>query len=1021
MTEQARNAIRQAYRRDEQACLRELVAQTQFSASQLANVQASARDWISSLRSLNPTSAGLSSLLQEYDLSNEEGVILMCLAEALLRIPDAATADRLILDKLSKGHWDKHFHPEQGLWSNAATWGLVMTGRWLERIHQPEQSWLRLIARLGNNAVRQALRRSMATLAGQFVMGNSIAEAVERADTSVWQRYSFDCLGEAALTAEDAEGYFGSYLSAIETISNQGCPDDVMSAPGISVKLSALHPRYEYTRSVRLERELLPRVLMLARAAREAGIGLTLDAEEADRLEPSLDIFEAVLRQPDLAGWDGFGLAVQAYQKRARLVIDWLITLGNTLARVIPVRLVKGAYWDSEIKRAQERALNGYPVFTRKAATDVSYLACARQMLAASDVIYSQFATHNALTIASIIELGQDKLYEFQRLHGMGESLYSVVQQACSVPVRVYAPVGAHEQLLPYLVRRLLENGANSSFVNQLAQSSIPVEELLLDPVAELQRVECRPHPRIPLPVHIYQPQRVGGSTIDLSDPFDREVLLTQLAQVAEQDMPPVAEHVVINPATGETVGHLREADEAQLRTSLDAACRAAPGWDKTPVEERAACLLRAADLLESHRAELIDLIVREAGRCIPDAMNEVREAVDFCRYYAVQAQRDFVAHALPGPVGEANQMQLRGRGVFLCISPWNFPVAIFTGQVVAALVAGNAVLAKPARQTPLCGQRVVALLHEAGVPSAVLHLIAGPGPVVGDTLLPDVRLSGVALTGSTATARHIQQVLAQRDGPIVPLIAETGGQNVMLVDSSALPEQVVMDAMQSAFNSAGQRCSALRVLCVQEEIADRVISLLCGAMDELVMGDPRYLVTDVGPVIDAAAQANLQAHIDRMHREADVVKVLPAPLDARKGSFFPPHLIEINSLSQLQEEVFGPVLHVLRYRSQELEALIDQVNALGYGLTLGVHSRIESTWALVQQRARVGNLYVNRNMIGAVVGSQPFGGEGLSGTGPKAGGPFYLHRFTTERTVSINTAAVGGNASLLSLPEEDH
>jgi RHH-type proline utilization regulon transcriptional repressor/proline dehydrogenase/delta 1-pyrroline-5-carboxylate dehydrogenase len=892
-----------------------------------------------------------------------------------------------------------------------------------------------VVNRLGEPVARLALEAAMRVLAHQFVAGRDVEEALRRltARGGTTGRYSFDCLGEAARCMDDVERYQAAYSAAVAALRDhlQQEPESGLNC-GISVKLSALHPRYEFAQRQRVQRELLPRVESLAEQAADAGIGLTLDAEEADRLELSLDIFQALLNRLEGSSWQGLGIAVQSYQKRARPLLEWLAALARLHQRRIPIRLVKGAYWDSEIKRAQQQGLVSYPVFTRKSATDVSFLACAAYLMRNAEWLYPQIATHNALTASWVHELAQGGPYELQRLHGMGESLYAALGGVIEVPppVRLYAPVGSHDALLPYLLRRLLENGANSSFVNQLNDPQLDVDRLVDNPCARVALRDCRPNPDIPAPPDLYGSERRNARGWDLSDPLVIAELEERLqrayseswqaaARVAGEDCdgPPRA---VASPADAEDVlGVVVEASDADVDRSLQQADLAADDWERLGGARRGEILFRAADLFEQHGARLMARVIREGGRTLPDAVSELREAVDYCRYYARQAQLEFdVPRRLPGPTGELNELYLRGRGVFACISPWNFPLAIFVGQVAAALAAGNSVVAKPARQTPITGYESVSLLHQAGVPGEVLHYLPGDGARIGARLLSAGCLAGVALTGSVATARTLQRSLAQRTGPIVPLIAETGGQNVMIADSSALPEQLVVDVLQSAFNSAGQRCSALRVLFIQREIADRFISLLKGAMDELKFGDPRRLCTDVGPLIDARAVQSLDRHVERMQREARLVHRLAPAARYANGNFFPLYVYELDGLGRLDEEVFGPILHIVRYRGDRLDDVISAVNASAYGLTLGVHSRIEATWQRVRSRARVGNLYVNRNMIGAVVGVQPFGGEGLSGTGPKAGGPYYLHRFATERTVSVNTAAVGGNAELLSLPD---
>jgi len=1032
-----REDISAAWLADEAATIQRLLPLAELDAGAKGRVAQRAGQLVEAVRARRLARGGLDGFMHEYDLSSEEGVVLMCLAEALLRIPDSATADRLIRDKLTHGDWRRHLGHGRPLLVNAGTWGLMLTGRMVELEEGARKDPLallgRLAARSGEPFIRMALRQAMRIIAHQFVMGRTMEEALARsreADNRRW-RYSFDMLGEAALTMADAERYFQSYVRAIEALAGQG-GEDVFAAPGVSVKLSALHPRFESFQHQRLMEELAPRLLTLARLAQEAGIGLTIDAEEAERLDITLDLFEFVHGREELASWEGLGLAVQAYQKRALPVIEWLARLAAQRRRRIPLRLVKGAYWDAEIKRAQERGLDGYPVFTRKAATDVSYLACARRVLDLGEAFYPQFATHNAHTVAWLLEMaGSGRRYEFQRLHGMGEALYETLAEmpeAQSIPCRVYAPVGGYEVLLPYLVRRLLENGANTSFVNRIVDEAVPVAEIIKDPVERIRGLALIPHPHIPLPADLYGSERRNSRGRNLHDRTALEALGREMAAALEAPWharPLVAgaalggaAREIRDPACRERiVGMVEEADEALVEQALAVALEAFPQWCATAAEERAACLERAADLMEVRGAALMALCVREGGRTVPDAVAELREAVDYCRYYAGLARCQFARPVvLPGPAGEDNRLTMRGRGVFACISPWNFPLAIFSGQVAAALAAGNTVLAKPAHQTPLVAARAVALFHEAGVPGEVLQLLPGGGATVGARLVADGRLAGVAFTGSTETAWHINRALAARAAPIAALIAETGGQNCMIVDSSALPEQVVTDVLQSAFNSAGQRCSALRVLFLQDEIAPRVLELLAGALAELRVGDPALLASDVGPLIDEQARRALDSHVARMAREGRLIGEAPLPKAATSGCFFAPRAYEIDSLGQLRGEVFGPVLHVIRYGAGHLDAVIDAVNGTSYGLTLGIHSRIDETANHICARVRAGNVYVNRNMIGAVVGVQPFGGEGLSGTGPKAGGPHYLLRFASEQSRAVNTAALGGNAELLEL-----
>jgi len=1023
---------------DEATVVDSLIAIARLEPAAAARVMKTAEGLVVQTRAARVKGSGVDALMREYDLSSHEGMVLMCLAEALLRVPDAATADRLIEDKLVKGDWNEHLGRSPSLFVNLSTWGLLITGRFVQLdpafAAEPSALWRKLIARVGEPVVRLALKQAMGLMAKQFVMGRTIEAALERAREAeaIGYRHSYDMLGEAALTTADAKRYLDAYATAIDAIGRAASGAELVERANISVKLSALHPRYDYAQRERVLAELVPGLLMLAERAKAAGIGLTVDAEESERLDLSLEVFERVYRSPTLAGYDGFGLAVQAYLKRGIGAVGWVVALSAEVGRRIPVRLVKGAYWDSEVKRHQERGLPAYPVFTRKCNTDVSYLACARTLLGAGRAVYPMFATHNAHTLASVLEMaGARRDFEFQRLHGMGEELYAQVVGAdhLGVACRVYAPVGSHEDLLPYLVRRLLENGANTSFVNRIVDERVAVSEIVSDPVAEVAALTVKPHPRIALPKDIYGKGRMNSRGINLNDP----VVLGQLsaAMAAALEKRYVAAPVVdgrtlsgkekpsLDPTDNRRIaGLILEADADAIKQAVDAAVAAQPAWDMTPAKQRADILRRAADLFEQNYFELMALCTREAGKSLSDGVAEVREAVDFLRYYAQQAEHDFGAGLkMPGPTGESNELWLQGRGVFVCISPWNFPLAIFVGQVAAALAAGNAVLAKPAEQTSIIGARAVALMHEAGVPGGVLNFIPGRGSVVGKIAIADPRVAGVCFTGSNETARTIQRTLAERDsGPIATLIAETGGQNAMLVDSSALPEQVVLDVVASSFNSAGQRCSALRVLFVQEDIAERTLEVLKGYMQQLKVGDPALLETDVGPVIDKAAKEGLDAHRAWIKTQGTVVHELALPELCAHGTFVSPLAVEIPSLDVLKGEVFGPVLHIVRWKASELDEVIAQINRTGFGLTLGIHSRIDRQVDYVQRRVRVGNVYVNRNMIGAVVGVQPFGGQGLSGTGPKAGGPYYLHRFATERTITINTAAVGGNASLLSL-----
>ena len=1030
--------VNPCYLVDEGPLVRNLAGIARVDEDTAARIRETATRLVDSVRRNRTRVSGLDAFLQQYDLSSQEGVVLMCLAEALLRVPDKETADRLIADKLASADWRSHLGTSDSMFVNASTWGLMLTGRIIRPAHrdieQPTRFMQRLVSRLGEPMVRGAMRQAMRIMGHQFVMGRTIGDALKRASggEGASYRFSFDMLGEAALTAADSRRYLEAYHAGIRAIAAADRkPDSIFAADSISVKLSALFPRYEFAKRDRVLEELTPRILELAVAARKSGVGLTVDAEEADRLQISLELFERVFRNEALAGWDGFGLAVQSYLKRGLDACRWTIALAEETGRCIPVRLVKGAYWDAEIKRAQENGLLSYPVFTRKVNSDVAFLACARELLGASGRVYPQFATHNAHSVASIIHFaGENRQFEFQRLHGMGEELYAEVigKEHFDLPCRVYAPVGNHEDLLPYLVRRLLENGSNTSFVNRIVDEEAPIEDIVADPVAIVDGLEVVPHPRIPSPAALFGDERMNSRGVNLADPAELGSLAGAMREAlgAPRHARPLIggreergdAHKVVEPADNRRViGEAEWASPELALNALEIAAAAQPRWDFAGAAARAKLLDRTADLFEEHQAELLALCVREGGRTLPDSVSELREAVDFLRYYAAQARREFAAALrLPGPTGESNDLSRHGRGVFLCISPWNFPLAIFSGQVAAALVTGNTVLAKPAEQTPLVAAAVVRLFHAAGVPGEVLHLLPGSGPVLGVVLLPDPRLAGVAFTGSTDVARLINRTLAARDTAIATLVAETGGQNAMLVDSSALPEQVVLDTVKSAFNSAGQRCSALRVLYLQEEIADRTLRLLKGFMNELELGDPAYLSTDVGPVIDREAIDALEAHASRM--EARVVARCALPDSTAHGTFFAPLVVEIDGIGDLEREVFGPVLHVVRYAAKDLDRVIGEINATGYALTFGVHSRIDARARELFAKIRAGNVYVNRNMVGAVVGVQPFGGSGLSGTGPKAGGPGYLHRFTTERTLTINTSAVGGNASLLSLSD---
>jgi RHH-type proline utilization regulon transcriptional repressor/proline dehydrogenase/delta 1-pyrroline-5-carboxylate dehydrogenase len=1003
-----RQAITAAYRRPEADCIQALMEQASLPAN-LRNAAAQTATTLVTALHAKHKGTGVEGLVQEYALSSQEGVALMCLAEALLRIPDDATRDALIRDKIADGDWKSHMGGGRSLFVNAATWGLVVTGKLATSVNDRglAAALTRLIARCGEPVIRRGVDMAMRMMGEQFVTGETIAEALKRSRPLEARgfAYSYDMLGEAATTAVDAARYYANYEQAIHAIGAASNGRGIYQGPGISIKLSALHPRYSRAQSGRVMGELLPRVKALAAIARSYGIGFNIDAEEADRLELSLDLLENLALDPDLANWDGLGFVVQAYGKRCPFVLDWIIDLARRAERRIMVRLVKGAYWDAEIKRAQVDGLADFPVYTRKVHTDLAYVACARKLLDAREVIFPQFATHNAQTLATIYQMAGPGFatgdYEFQCLHGMGEPLYDEVvgPDRLDRPCRIYAPVGTHETLLAYLVRRLLENGANSSFVNRISDPDVPIADLIADPVEIVRAmpVPGRKHDQIDWPSDIYRGRR-NSDGLDLSNETTLAVLTQTLQASAARNWTAApslggtggSPRDVLNPADhGDIVGTVVESSPDEVAAALSRAARAAPSWVATPPADRAACLDRAADLMQQAMPTLLGLIMREAGKSLPNAISEVREAIDFLRYYAEQARRTLgPSHAPLGPV--------------TCISPWNFPLAIFTGQIAAALVTGNPVLAKPAEETPLIAAEGVRILHKAGIPAEVLQLLPGEG-IVGATLVAAPETAAVMFTGSTEVARLIQKQLAARlsaSGKPIPLIAETGGQNAMIVDSSALAEQVVGDVIASAFDSAGQRCSALRILCLQEEAADRILAMLKGALHELSIGRTDRLSVDIGPVITAEAKATIEAHIARMRTLGHSVEQIGLAAEASRGTFVPPTIIEMDSLSDLDREVFGPVLHVIRYRRAQLDRLIDDINATGYGLTFGLHTRLDETIAHVSGRIRAGNLYVNRNIIGAVVGVQPFGGRCLSGTGPKAGGPLYLGRLVANPPV---------------------
>lgn len=1029
--------INEWYRVEESTVVKKLLRDLQMDDAFYKTVNKHTLDLIHRIRDLPQQGSYVARLMHHFKLSSPQGLTLMSMAESLLRIPDSETADKLITEKLNQGDWAKAFENADESLAKLSKFALLTSQSVLSGSEATgvKGFFRKALAKTGAPIIRQSVKQMISQLADEFILGTSIDKALQNAKPLEEKgfRYSYDMLGESALTAEDAERYLQSYKHAIHALARVSQGKDVLISPSISVKLSALHPRFEYAQKHRVMTELVPKVIDLALLCKESQIAMTIDAEEADVLELTMDVVQAVLGTQSLKGWDGFGIVIQAYQKRAYRLIDWALGLAKTTGHKLNVRLVKGAYWDTEIKRAQERGFNNYPVFTQKFHTDLSYLACAKKLLANRGLVYPQFATHNAYTAVSIRQMaGNTEGYEFQKLHGMGDELYTTFLEQdgkLTIPCRIYAPVGDYNDLLPYLVRRILENGANSSFVYNLTDPTIPAEDLAKNPVERSKASHGQPHHKIPSPSQLFGEERKNSMGLDLSDDYQLQSLYEELETNRRWTASPIIggeaiihgePQQVFSPSNRtDHVGDVTLAKAEDVTRAYDIATAAFEGWTNTPAGERAACLDRLADLIEQNLAQVMALIIREGGRTIADAIAEVREAVDFCRYYAHMARKDFAEPmVLHGPTGELNQLSLHGRGIFACISPWNFPLAIFTGQVTAALVSGNCVIAKPAGPTPLIAAYTVKLMHEAGIPQDVLHLVPGSSGEIGPALLEDYRLAGVALTGSVETAHHIQQTLAKSKGPLIPLIAETGGQNVMFVDSSALPEQVVSDVIISSFQSAGQRCSALRILLLQEDIADKIITMLQGAMEELYVDNPARLLTDVGPVINQEAKAALESHIQNMNSKARKIYQCELPTECQDGTFVAPTAYELKDLSILEGEKFGPILHILRYKASELDKMIDLINGLGFGLTLGIHSRIDATRDHIFKRMRVGNTYVNRSIIGAVVGVQPFGGEGLSGTGPKAGSPRYLHRFATERSLSINTTANGGNATLMTLED---
>ncbi len=1030
------DVIGKMHLKDEEECirdLREIIAPTTDTEQK---IRQKTYDVVQRIRNSPEIESSLDALLREYNLTTKEGLILMCLAEAFLRIPDKKSADALIRDKIAGVNWSSHKGNSNKQLVNFATWGLMLTGNLVD-IDDESSALKKLTNKMTEPVIRKSVNVAMQVMGKQFVLGETMAEALKngRKVREQGYTYTFDMLGEAAMTQADADRYFEDYKNALKAVgAEEALPNS--RKPSLSIKLSALHQRYTVDQKDRVMTELFNRVKELALLGKELDAEISIDAEEADRLELSLELFEKLVRVPEIGSWGGLGLVIQGYAKHAMPSFIWVSLLGRELGIEIPVRLVKGAYWDTEVKDSQVRGLNNYPVFTRKENTDISYLACARFMLspAAQGVIRPQFATHNAQTVMTILDFSErfnNDNFEFQRLHGMGEALYNEIIKEYGKSVRIYAPVGLHHDLLPYLVRRLLENGANSSFVHQLVDPTVPIESLIEHPVTVVDGYETIKNPNIPYSDELYKTRKNSrGLNMNFSStwlPFESQYnemitkrwrakpIINGVPQKEGQETyqarsPFDLEHVV---------GKVTTANEAQVKAAIDSLDKAWFNWNETPVEVRASILEKTADLLEENRIELIALCSMEAGKTIHDGIDEVREAADFCRYYAQEARKHGTVKELKGPTGEQNLYYHAGKGVFACISPWNFPLAIYLGQIVAALVSGNTVLAKPAEATPMIAYRVVELLFEAGLPKEVIALLPGSGKMLGDIFTQDPRVVGVCFTGSTGTARAINQNLAAREGAIPTLIAETGGQNVMFADSTSLPEQVVRDALQSAFVSTGQRCSALRVLYLQDEIADRIIELLKGAMDDIVVGVPYSRKTDVSSVIDERAKSGLLEHINALKAQGKLIA--EAKIDPKlNGHFVAPVIFEIDSISELKKEHFGPIMHVIRYKSDKLLDMIHEVNATGFGLTMGVHSRNDDYIRFIETHARVGNFYVNRNQVGAIVGVQPFGGRGLSGTGPKAGGPHYLPRFMTERSTSVNTAAIGGDAALISLAYDE-
>jgi len=1019
---------------DEKQCILNLISHAEFEENINKKITNYAKQLIIHARNNKKKIGNIDIFLTEYNLSNEEGIALMCLAEALLRIPDKETSDRFIKDKICKANWKNHINQSDSIFINAATWGLLITGKIIKPSYKKNLSGIfkNFLIRTSKGSIRLIIRQAMKILSRQFVLGEDIQESLEKSqeEKSKGYYYSYDMLGESAKTEKDSELYYQNYLNTIDIVGkNSKNINDIYQKPNISIKLSALFSRYEFSQLQRVMKELYSRVKHLAMRSKKYNITLTIDAEEASQLEISLQIIEKLALDKDLINWNGLGLAVQSYQKRAYSVIDWLINLSHRSNKRLIVRLVKGAYWDSEIKIAQTGGFENYPVFTRKSYTDISYIACAKKMLFYKKEIFSQFATHNAYTIASILEFSDGVDFEFQCLHGMGSGLYDqIVQSNNKIPCRIYAPFGNHKHLLAYLVRRLLENGANTSFIYRIRDKKISPEKLIENPIIIAKKFDGEPHPNIPLPKNIYK-TRINAKGIDINNRIIMKKLIKKInfatkrwesyPLIAKINKPNRYEKYVLNPENSkEIIGTIIYTDPNEVDIAIERSLIAFSKWKKVSVIDRIYYLQKMGNLLENNMENFIALLIKEAGKTIPNAISEIREAINFCRYYAEEAKKLFSSPIeMIGPTGEKNSLYYHGRGIIACISPWNFPLAIFLGGIVASIVAGNTVIAKPAEQTSLIAHKTVQLLYKSGIPKDVVQCLPGDGNIIGEKIINDVRINSVIFTGSNDTAKRIFRLISKKSGIITNLIAETGGQNALIVDSSALLEQVTTDIIYSAFNNSGQRCSSLRVLFVQNDIADNLISMIKGAMKELTIGDPKYLSTDIGPIIDQESKKKLLDYISYIKLYADMIYQVDIKNNTNiNGNFFPPTIIEINNINLLKEEIFGPILHIIRFNSYDLKKIINQINNMGYGLTAGVHTRVNNTAKYICDNLNIGNIYINRNQIGAEVGVQPFGGEGLSGTGPKTGGPNYLVRLSYERTISINTTATGGNTVLLSL-----